>query len=303
MKVGILGASGFVGKNLCDVIPYEYIGASSRTGVDARVIGDIISWINDYEITHIVNLAAECGGIGRNQIEPAHLWYSTTLIMANVLEAARITNILKVVNVGTVCMYAKNCVTPFKEEYLLHYGPMEETNLAYGMSKLNAMYGAAAYQKQYGLAVDNLIPVNMYGLYDNFDLETSHVIPALINKIDAAILNSSPAIEVWGTGNASREFLYVTDFCNAICKCFEYDTGGEFLNIGTGAEILIRDLVEMLCDIMGYKGDITYNSSKPDGQPRRCLDISKARSIIGYEPTVNLRDGLEKTVSWYRNGG
>ena len=302
MKIGILGSTGFVGKNLIEYLKIngeEIVGCSRRTGVDARNKNDLINWIESNNITHLVNLAAECGGIGLNQKRPADLWSTTTAISHNVLEASVKTKIKKLVMVGTVCSYPKNCPTPFKEEYLLYYGEPEPTNRAYGISKLNSLYGAQAYSIQYGLNVACLIPVNMYGRYDNFDDDSSHVIPALIKKFTAAKKNNLSNVTLWGTGAPTREFLHAKDFSKAIHSAILNLNDNQFINIGTGKEISIKNLSLLISKTIGFCGDVFWDSSKPDGQPKRCLDISRAQKLLDYSPSINLEDGIIDTINWY----
>jgi GDP-L-fucose synthase len=205
--------------------------------------------------------------------------------------------------VGTVCFYSRDCPIPFKEEYLMHYGFPELTNLAYGVAKLNSLIGAQAFAKQYGLNVCNLIPVNMYGPHDHFDPELSHVIPAIIKKLYDAKHNNLRRITLWGTGIATREFLYVEDFTNAIILALRNLNQPDLINIGTGSEISIANLATKIAAIIGYGGDIKWDSTRPDGQPRRCLDISKAESLFGFKAQVKIDDGLQRTIDWYCSCG
>jgi GDP-L-fucose synthase len=296
--IGILGHTGFVGINLSNRLTannIEFVGGSRRTGTDARNIKSLVEWITANDITHVINLAAECGGIGLNQKQPAALWLATAQISAAVLEAAHICNVTKLIMVGTVCSYANNCPIPFKESDLLCYGEPEETNQAYGLVKLSGLYGAKAYNKQYGLDITNLIPVNMYGPYDNFDLESSHVIPALIRKM----LGNKDSVSLWGDGSATREFLYVGDFVDAVLMALDLNTGPEFANIGNGIEISIADLANQIAEFTGFSGKIVWDATKPNGQPRRCLDTSKALELFGFKASTPLEVGLRKTIDWY----
>lgn len=303
MRVGVLGSTGFVGANLVDHLTELHIpciGGSRRIGVDARNVECLIDWIKSNHITHVINLAGDCGGIGLNQKEPGTLWLSAQLVAASVLEAARITGIEKLIMVGTVCSYAKDCPVPFKEDYLMHYGLPEQTNMAYGVAKLSALIGAQAYAKQHGMNICNLIPVNMYGPNDHFDTERSHVIPAIISKIDGAINSGTDTVTLWGTGSATREFLYVKDFARACVAALMTPTTADFINIGTGNEISIRDLANMIAGYMGFTGIIKWDTQKPDGQPRRCLDVTRAKQILNFVAKTKLEDGLRETIEWYR---
>lgn len=302
MKIGILGATGFIGKNLVEYLKIHgesVEGCSRRTGVDARNKKDLVNWIKSNNITHLVNLAAECGGIGLNQKQPADLWSATTAISHSVLEAALETKIEKTIMVGTVCSYPKNCPVPFKEEYLLYYGEPEPTNRAYGIAKLNSLYGAQSYAVQYGLNVACLIPVNMYGRYDNFDDNSSHVMPAIIKKFLIAKKNNLPSVTLWGTGSSTREFLHAKDFSKAIHSAILNLNDSQFINIGTGREISIKDLSLLIAKLIGFTGEIIWDITKPDGQQRRCLDISRAKKLLDYSPSINLEDGIIDTIDWY----
>lgn len=307
MKVGVIGSTGFVGINLIEELnKYDMpnVGCSRRTGVDATDFESLSTWIINNKIECVVNLAAECGGIGLNEKRPFDLWLSTTKISANVLDVVKTLKIQKLVSIGTVCSYAKYAPVPFSEDYIMNYGMPEETNAPYGIAKLNGIVGTQALYKQYGINVFNLIPVNMYGPHDHFDLENSHVIPAIIRKVDDAIKNGDRNIKLWGTGNATREFLYVKDLARAIILAIECSISvPEFINIGIGSEISINDLARKICDIMKYDGNIVWNSFRPDGQPRRCLDVSRAERLLRFVAETDLDKGLNNTISWYLNSG
>jgi GDP-L-fucose synthase len=301
--IGVLGSSGFLGKNLCnyfDEIGIKYV-TGSRTDinkVDALDFESIKNWIEKNQITSIINLAAYCGGIGLNERKPFDLWYSTTLISANILKASLLSGIDKIIMTGSVCSYAEECPTPFSENDLMKHGFPEPTNRAYGVSKLNGLIGAQAMNNQYGIDIVNLVPVNMYGPHDNFDLENSHVIPALIKKVYEAIENNHMYLDIWGTGEASREFLFVEDCARAIAQSLDIKTN-ELINIGTGDEIKIKDLAEMIKNQMGYKGIIKWDYSKPNGQMKRKLNIEKANTILKWKPKIKLEEGINKTIQWF----
>lgn len=304
--VGILGSTGFVGINLTRMLTengHTVIGGSRRTGVDARDTWNVINWISSNKIDTVINLAAECGGIGLNKLKPADLWTSTTRISSAVLEACRLQSVRKLVMTGTVCSYAKHCPIPFKESYLMNYGIPEETNMAYGMAKLSSLFGAQVYAQQYNMNISCLIPVNMYGPHDNFNEQTSHVIPAIINKISNAIKNNDKSITLWGDGTPTREFLYVDDCARAIMMAIDESAVNDPspINIGNGSEISINKIATTISEIMGYSGTINWDTTKPNGQPRRSLDVSKAKYLLGFEARVPLQDGLKKTINWYNN--
>ena len=219
----------------------------------------------------------------------------------NLIEESRTMGVEKFVMVGTVCAYPKHTPVPFKEEDIWDGYP-EETNAPYGIAKKTLMQMIISYKQQYDFNGINLIPVNMYGPHDNFNPSSSHVIPALILKFHEAMKDTPHKdMEVWGTGNASREFLYVDDCARAIALSVENHNDPEPINIGTGSEIKISDLVELIAERMGYNGNIVWDSTKPDGQPRRCLDISRAKDLLGFTPSVSLSEGLDKTIEWFKS--
>ncbi len=303
MKVGVLGSTGFVGTNVCDYLSkhsIDYVGASRSLGVDATDPDQLIGWIRHHNVTHVVNLAADCGGIGLNKRSPARLWLATQRIGSAVLVACAECKVEKLIQVGTVCSYAADCPTPFKEEYLMSYGPPEPTNRAYGVAKLSTLYGAQAFHKQHGLNVCNLLPVNMYGRHDNFGLLDSHVIPAVIHKVHVA----RGSVSMWGTGKATREFLHASDFAQAVAlSLFCRDkraNDGTFINVGTGTSISIEDLVHLIIKLSGKELDVVWDSSMPDGQMRRELDITRAREILGYSPAIGLEEGLRDVIRFWK---
>lgn len=298
----ITGASGFLGKavvqKLREVKGYEILGMAGRGQWDLTNQKQVDYAFQQLEPDYVIHLAAACGGIGINREQPGRFLYDNLSMGMNLIETARkYEKLKKFVMVGTVCAYPKFTPVPFKEEDLWNGYP-EETNAPYGIAKKTLMEMLIAYKTQYGLESTNLIPVNMYGPNDNFNPASSHVIPALILKIDKAILNKEN-IELWGTGEASREFLYVDDCADAIVRSLELNTTPHPINVGTGQEIKIKQLVNIIAEIMGYEGNVTYNQNFPDGQPRRCLDTSKAFKIFGFKAQTKLYQGLQKTVSWY----
>jgi GDP-L-fucose synthase len=256
--------------------------------------------IESNHITTVVNLAAACGGIGLNQVKPADLWSITNNINNAVLTAASKAKV-RLLMVGTACSYGSLTPVPFREDDLMKYGYPEATNAAYGVSKLNGLFGSMAHMHQHGTKITYVLPANLYGPNDNFDLHTSHVIPALIRKIDEA-KEASDDVVVWGTGTASREFLYVKDCAKAIVQLsvmpYEMVGLGPY-NIGTGKEVTISDMVMMLTEEMGFKGNVIWDKSKPDGQARRCLDVSKLHKL-GFAAQTALAEGLNYTISFYQ---
>ena len=247
----------------------------------------------------IIHLAATVGGIGANKENPGLFMYDNLCMGMNLIESCRkYGKLKKFIMVGTVCAYPKFTPVPFKEEDIWNGYP-EETNAPYGIAKKALMELLIAYKKQYGFESTNLIPVNMYGPHDNFDPSISHVIPALILKIASAMKSGERQVELWGTGQASREFLFVEDCAEAIALSINKETGPEPINVGTGSEIKICDLVTEIAEQMGYEGQIVYDNSKPDGQPRRCLDTSKAKEKLDFEAKTGLQDGLKETIEWF----
>jgi GDP-L-fucose synthase len=248
----------------------------------------------------VVHLAAEVGGIGANRANPGRYWYANLVMGAHVLEQSRVNGVPKVVLLGTICAYPKFAPVPFHEDDLWNGYP-EETNAPYGVAKKALLVGAQSYREQYGTNAVYLLPVNLYGPRDNFDLETSHVIPALIRKMIEAQDRGEREIVLWGDGSPTREFLYVDDCAEGIVLAAERYDGSEPVNLGTGQEISIRELAELIGDLTGFHGEIVWDTSKPNGQPRRQLDVSRARELFGFEAHTTLRDGLQRTIEWYRS--
>jgi GDP-L-fucose synthase len=246
----------------------------------------------------VIHLAARVGGIGFNRKYPATLFYENALMGIQLMEAARQRGVAKFVAVGTICAYPKHTEVPFKEEDLWNGYP-EETNAPYGIAKNVLLVQAQAYRAQYGFNAVYLLPVNLYGPRDNFDPESSHVIPALIKKMVDATSAGEDEVVVWGTGKPSREFLYVEDAAEGIVLATERYDGSQPVNLGTGSEIKIMDLVNMIAKLTGYNGRIVWDASQPDGQPRRCLNVEKARNLFGFKAETNLVEGLRKTINWY----
>ncbi len=248
----------------------------------------------------VIHLAAMVGGIGANRKHPGRFFYDSAIMGIQMIEAARIHNVKKFVSVGTVCSYPKFTPVPFREEDLWNGYP-EETNAPYGLAKKALLVQIQSYRQEYDFPGIYLIPVNLYGPRDNFDPESSHVIPALIRKCVEAKQENRSVIEVWGTGSATREFLYVEDAAEAILKAAEKYDSPEPVNLGSGHEIGIRDLVTMICKLTNYSGQVEWDKTKPDGQPRRCLDTTRAFESFGWRAKTPFRDGLRKTIEWYQS--
>lgn len=247
----------------------------------------------------VIHLAGLVGGIGLNREKPGTLFYENIMMGIQLIEESRKAGVEKFVTVGTICAYPKFASVPFKEEDLWKGYP-EETNAAYGIAKKVLLVQSQAYRQQYNFNAIYLLPVNLYGPYDNFDPESSHVIPALIRKIYDAKKENRGYIEVWGTGNATREFLYVEDAADGIVLAAEKYNKPSPVNIGAGFEISIKDLINLIAKLMNFKGEVRWDKTKPDGQPRRMLDTSKAEKEFGFKAKTNFEDGLKKTIQWYK---
>ena len=300
MKVLLTGATGFLGQNLMPVLAekYEAVGIGSEWDLrDQMSCHDLIAECRPDVIVHA---AGSVGGIGANQQNPGRFLYENLIMGANLIEAARVRDIHKFVLLGTVCAYPKMTVVPFNEQDLWKGYP-EETNAPYGIAKKTLMKMVETYHEQYGFKGVNLIPVNMYGPHDHFNLTSSHVIPALILKVYNAMRNGDRSITLWGSGQVSREFLYAPDCAQAIIKAIETDVDPSPINIGTGKEIKICDLITEIAEQMGYEGEIKYDSSKPDGQPRRCLSTMRAKYELDFEANTDLQTGLMHTIGWFLN--
>jgi len=247
----------------------------------------------------VIHLAAEVGGIGANQKHPGRFFFANAAMGMHLIEQGRKRGIKKFVQTGTVCAYPKFAEVPFREEALWEGYP-EETNAPYGVAKKSLFVMLDGYYREYGFKSSVVVPVNLYGPGDNFDLETSHVIPALIRKCVEARDRGDSHIDCWGTGSASREFLYVEDAAEGIVKALEVIDEPVPINLGTGSETTIRALVEMVARLTGFEGELRWDASKPDGQPRRCLDTTRAKSMLGWEAGVGLVEGLAITIDWFR---
>lgn len=246
----------------------------------------------------VIHLAAKVGGIGANMRNPGRFFYDNLMMGVQMMEQGRLFGLEKFVAIGTICAYPKFTPVPFKEEDLWNGYP-EETNAPYGLAKKMLLVQSQAYRHQYGFHSIFLLPVNLYGPGDNFDLESSHVIPALIRKAVEAKERGERRIVAWGTGKVSREFLYVEDAAEGIILATEKYDKADSINLGAGFEISIKELAESICELAGFDGEIEWDTSKPDGQPRRCLDTSKAKAEFGFEARIDLREGLRRTISWY----
>jgi GDP-L-fucose synthase len=303
-RVMVTGGGGFLGQSL--VRRLETSGADEifvprSKDYDLRTAEGIDQALADGSPQLVIHAAAVVGGIGANRENPGRFFYDNALMGLQLMERARLAGVDKFVTIGTVCSYPKFTPVPFHEDDLWDGYP-EETNAPYGLAKKMLLVQGQAYREQYAFNVIHLIPVNLYGPGDNFDPRSSHVIPALIKKCLDARDRGDPFVEVWGTGSATREFLYVDDAAEGIALAAERYDGAEPVNLGTGTEISIRDLVELIMEISGYDGEVRWDSSKPDGQPRRALDTSRAHDLFGFEARTEFRDGLQRTIEWYESG-
>ena len=297
MKTLVTGGGGFLGSHLVERLEQDGhdVSVPRRADFDLTRWDDAARLFADAEPDLVFHLAAEVGGIGANRANPGRYWYANLMMGAHVLELSRQRGVEKLVIAGTVCAYPKFASVPFREDDLWNGYP-EETNAPYGVAKKSILVGAQSYREQYGLDSIFLLPANLYGPRDNFDLETSHVIPGLIRKM----LDSAERVTLWGDGSPTREFLYVDDCVEGITLAADRYDGAEPVNLGTGAEISIRELAELIAELTGFDGEIEWDTSMPNGQPRRSLDASRARELFGFEARMPLREGLERTIAWYR---
>ncbi len=303
-RIVITGGAGFLGKHL----QKSLIAAGAQAenlliplieDYDLTCEGDVERMYADMEPTVVIHLAAEVGGIGANQENPGRFFFANMAMGLHLIEHARRLELTKFVQIGTICAYPKFTPVPFKEDDLWAGYP-EETNAPYGVAKKALLVMLQSYRQQYGLDGVYLLPVNLYGPGDNFNLQTSHVIPALIRKFVTAKDNGDKEVVVWGTGSASREFFFVEDCARGITMATQNYDGPEPVNLGAGFEITIKDLAEKIRDMVGFEGELVWDTSKPDGQPRRCLDTSRATELFDFTAAVGFDEGLRRTIDWWR---
>jgi len=297
-KILITGSSGFLGSAVlrqADSLNLIAPRSKEYNLVDSKSCNSLFD--NNPDIDTVIHLAATCGGIQANQKNPGKYFYDNMSMGLNIIECCRKFNTKKLILVGTVCSYPKYCEVPFKEQDLWNGFP-EETNAPYGIAKKSLYIMADAYNKEYGLDVSILIPSNLYGPNDHFEEDKSHVIPAIIKKVYSAKKHNQDLV-VWGDGSATRDFLYVDDAARAIIKSIGVNTGTQPINLGSNKEVSIKMLVEQTCDLMEYTGKIIWDTTKPNGQPRRLVDCSLAKSILGWKSRIDLNTGLKNTIKYY----
>jgi len=296
-RVLVTGGAGFLGSHLVERLEragHDVVVARSREH-DLTRYDETARLFEQARPELVFHLAAEVGGIGANRANPGRYWYANLMMGAHVLELSRVHAVRKVVLTGTVCAYPKFTPVPFSEDDLWDGYP-EETNAPYGVAKKSILVGAQAYREQYDLNTIFLFPANLYGPRDNFDLDSSHVIPALIRKM----VEGENEVVLWGDGSPTREFLYVEDCANGLVRAAELYDRPEPVNLGTGVETSIRELAATIAELTGFSGEIRWDTSMPNGQPRRSLDASKAERLFGFKAETALREGLERTIAWYR---
>jgi GDP-L-fucose synthase len=303
-KIIVTGGGGFLGKHVVYRLRcqgYSNVFVPRSCDYDLTQEQAIRRLLTEQRPQIVVHLAAVVGGIGANRLNPGTFFYKNLMMATQLMEHCRLFGVEKFLAAGTICSYPKFTPVPFKESELWNGYP-EETNAPYGLAKKMMLVQSQAYREQFGFNAVNVMIVNLYGPDDNFDLESSHVIPALIRKCVEAGERGEKVLKVWGTGQPTREFLYVEDAARAIQLALEKLETSDPVNIGSGHEITIAELVELIARQCGFKGEIQFDRARPDGQPRRCLDVTRARDLLSFQATTSLAQGLEKTIAWYQQG-
>jgi GDP-L-fucose synthase len=301
-RVVVTGGSGFLGRHVVAALARHgcaEVAVPRKAEFDLTREADVERMYAAFKPAIVVHLAAVVGGIGANRESPGRFFFENLMMGALVMEHARRTGVRKFVGIGTICAYPKLAPVPFLERDLWNGYP-EETNAPYGIAKKALLVQGQAYRQQYAFNAIHLLPVNLYGPHDNFNPASSHVIPALIRKCLEAVDAGASEVECWGSGTATREFLYVEDCAEAIVLATERYNDADPVNIGAGREISIRELAELIATLTGFSGRLVFDRTKPDGQPRRMLDVTRARDAFGFRATTDFRDGLRRTIDWYR---
>jgi GDP-L-fucose synthase len=304
-RVVVTGGAGFLGSFVVEQLRArgcEQIIVPRSRDYDLVDMAAVRRLYDDARPDLVIHLAARVGGIGANRANPGKYFYDNLMMGVQLIEEGRVRGLPKLVAAGTICAYPKLAPVPFREDDLWNGYP-EETNAPYGLAKKMLLVQSQAYRDQYGFDSIVVFPVNLYGPRDNFDLESSHVIPAMIRKIEAAIRDRAETVTLWGDGTPTREFLYVEDAAEGILAAAERAQGSDPINLGSGREISIRDLAALIARLMGYQGRFVYDTSKPNGQPRRQLDVSRARERLGWTARTSFEEGLAKTIAWWRESG
>ncbi len=301
MTIVVAGGTGLAGSAI--VRAYQAAGEEvipvSRKVVDLLDRDATFKFINEAKPSLIVDAAAKVGGIGANNSFPVEFLSDNVRIQSNLMEAAHAADVEKFIFLGSSCIYPRDCAQPIKEEYLLT-GPLEETNSAYAVAKIAGIELIKSFRKEYGRTWISLMPTNLYGINDNFELQGSHVLPAFIRRFVEAAEKNAPVETLWGSGSPKREFLHVDDLAAAVVHLGKNYNSSEHLNIGTGEDLTIKELAELVAELSGFKGELAWDSSKPDGTPRKVLDVSKAKAL-GWTPQISLRDGIASTIAWYKD--
>ena len=301
-RIVVTGGTGFLGRHLMAALRargYDRAVAIGAEDYDLTLEDQVARMLADLRPERIIHLAAVVGGIGANRRSPGTFFYRNLMMGVLLMEQARRTGVERFLSVGTICSYPKFTPVPFREEALWDGYP-EETNAPYGLAKKMLLVQSDAYRREFGFDAVNVMLVNLYGPGDNFDPETSHVIPALVRKCVEAAERGAPEVEIWGSGQATREFLYVEDAAEAIVLALEKLPDSQPVNLGAGREISIRELAEKIAGLTGFQGRLAWDPTKPDGQPRRCLDTSRAKQVLGWTARTPFDEGLRRTIAWYR---
>ena len=300
MRILVAGSSGLVGSAITrslEMTSHEVVRVSSKV-VDLTDRRATFDFLNEVKPDAVIDAAAKVGGIGANNSQPVEFLSSNVQIQTNLMDAAHAVNVERFVFLGSSCIYPRDAQQPIKEESLLT-GPLEATNSAYAIAKIAGIELIRSYRREYGRRWISLMPTNLYGPGDNFDLATSHVLPALIRRFSEAVESGSSEVALWGTGLPRREFLHVDDLATAVLLCMERYDDDQILNVGVGSDVTIKELAEIIASVTGFQGEILWDSSKPDGTPRKVLDVSRIVEL-GWSPKITLKDGIIQTLAWYR---